>query len=371
MPGPRPHPARRAVRRPVGRARGVLRVGLPRAAGRRPRPLRRRGRSASPARASGCAPTTPSPRCTAAPPGCRATPAGRAPRGRRHRDRAAARGHPRAGDDRPVVVLPLLHGPLGEDGTVQGMLELAGVPYVGSGVLGSALCMDKLKAKACSAAHGIPQVPWIGLRDTERRRRRRPSRGDAGLALPGVREAGQPRLVGRREPRRRRRRRWPRPSAPRRRRTTSGSSSRRRVTAARSRSAVLGQRRRRGRRCRARSCPPTSSTTTRTSTSTAPPSCVIPADLPDEVAEEVRRLAVAGVHRPALRRHGPRRLLLRGATAAACSSTRSTRSPASRRSRCTRSCGRPSASPYAELIDELVRLALERHDRRSRFSTKR
>jgi D-alanine-D-alanine ligase len=74
---------------------------------------------------------------------------------------------PTLADDAPVVVLPLLHGPHGEDGTVQGMLELAGVPYVGSGVLGSALAMDKLKAKDVAAAQGIPQVPWLGLRDTE------------------------------------------------------------------------------------------------------------------------------------------------------------------------------------------------------------
>ncbi|CAN5743017.1 D-alanine--D-alanine ligase [soil metagenome] len=57
-----------------------------------------------------------------------------------------------------VVVFPLLHGPLGEDGTVQGLLELAGVPYVGAGVLGSALCMDKAMAKVVAAAHGLPQA---------------------------------------------------------------------------------------------------------------------------------------------------------------------------------------------------------------------
>jgi D-alanine-D-alanine ligase len=67
----------------------------------------------------------------------------------------------------PVVVLPLLHGPHGEDGTVQGMLELAGVPYVGSGVLASALCMDKVKAKEVLAGHGMPQGPYVALRDTE------------------------------------------------------------------------------------------------------------------------------------------------------------------------------------------------------------
>ena len=70
-------------------------------------------------------------------------------------------------DGLPVVVLPLLHGPHGEDGTVQGMLELAGVPYVGSGVLASALAMDKGKAKEVLAAHGLPQVPYLVLRDTE------------------------------------------------------------------------------------------------------------------------------------------------------------------------------------------------------------
>jgi D-alanine-D-alanine ligase len=62
-----------------------------------------------------------------------------------------------------VVVLPLLHGPLGEDGTIQGMLELANVPYVGAGVLGSALAMDKAKAKEVLRATGIPQTRWITL----------------------------------------------------------------------------------------------------------------------------------------------------------------------------------------------------------------
>jgi D-alanine-D-alanine ligase len=68
------------------------------------------------------------------------------------------------------VVFPVLHGPMGEDGTVQGMLELAGIPYVGSGVLGSALAMDKAMAKLVLERHGIPQAPWllINRRDWER-----------------------------------------------------------------------------------------------------------------------------------------------------------------------------------------------------------
>ena len=58
-------------------------------------------------------------------------------------------------------------GPLGEDGTVQGLLELADVPYVGSGVLGSALAMDKAVAKQILAQHGIDQARWLAFRDHE------------------------------------------------------------------------------------------------------------------------------------------------------------------------------------------------------------
>jgi D-alanine-D-alanine ligase len=61
------------------------------------------------------------------------------------------------------VVLPLLHGPLGEDGTLQGLLTLLGVPYVGCGVLASALCMDKPMAKEVLRASGLPQVPFVTL----------------------------------------------------------------------------------------------------------------------------------------------------------------------------------------------------------------
>jgi D-alanine-D-alanine ligase len=67
----------------------------------------------------------------------------------------------------PTVVLPLLHGPLGEDGTVQGMLELTDTPYVGSGVLGSALAMDKAMAKQVLAQHGIDQAHWLAFREQE------------------------------------------------------------------------------------------------------------------------------------------------------------------------------------------------------------
>ena len=66
-----------------------------------------------------------------------------------------------------TVVIPLLHGPMGEDGTVQGALELAHVAYVGTGVLGSAIAMDKSIAKQILALNEIPQPKFISVRDNE------------------------------------------------------------------------------------------------------------------------------------------------------------------------------------------------------------
>ena len=59
------------------------------------------------------------------------------------------------------VVIPVLHGLWGEDGTVQGLLELAGIPYVGCGVLASAVCMDKAVANALFEANGVPHTKWL------------------------------------------------------------------------------------------------------------------------------------------------------------------------------------------------------------------
>jgi D-alanine-D-alanine ligase len=62
------------------------------------------------------------------------------------------------------VAFPVLHGAYGEDGTVQGLLELLDVPYVGAGVLASALCMDKATFKEVLAASGVPQVRYAAVR---------------------------------------------------------------------------------------------------------------------------------------------------------------------------------------------------------------
>ncbi len=61
------------------------------------------------------------------------------------------------------VVFPVLHGSYGEDGTVQGLLELAGIPYVGAPVLSSAICMDKDTTKRVLTTHGVPHVPALSV----------------------------------------------------------------------------------------------------------------------------------------------------------------------------------------------------------------
>ncbi|MQL53679.1 D-alanine--D-alanine ligase [Desulfofundulus thermobenzoicus] len=82
-------------------------------------------------------------------------------------------GRVQVGDLTPVdVVIPVLHGTFGEDGTVQGLLELANIPYVGAGVMASAVGMDKIIMKTLFARHGLPQVNfrYCSRRDWERNR---------------------------------------------------------------------------------------------------------------------------------------------------------------------------------------------------------
>jgi D-alanine-D-alanine ligase len=65
------------------------------------------------------------------------------------------------------VIFPVLHGPMGEDGTIQGLFELAGVAYIGCGVLAAAVGMDKAMMKSAFAAAGLPLLPWLLVRRVE------------------------------------------------------------------------------------------------------------------------------------------------------------------------------------------------------------
>ena len=81
------------------------------------------------------------------------------------------------------VIFPVLHGPFGEDGTIQGLLELANVPYVGAGVLASAVGMDKGMMKVVFAGHGLPVCPYTVVRAPEWEGRRREVLRDLSSAL--------------------------------------------------------------------------------------------------------------------------------------------------------------------------------------------
>jgi D-alanine-D-alanine ligase len=93
--------------------------------------------------------------------------------------------HPGRGLRDCDVVFPVLHGPFGEDGTVQGLLECLDVPYVGAGVLASALCMDKVTFKHLMAREGIPQVEYRAVSEADLRSRPRETlQGLDALGLP-------------------------------------------------------------------------------------------------------------------------------------------------------------------------------------------
>jgi D-alanine-D-alanine ligase len=92
---------------------------------------------------------------------------------------------PGQGLDEADIVFPALHGPFGEDGTIQGLLECLDVPYVGAGVLASALCMDKVLFKELMSWAGIPQVDFRSARVERYRANQRAVLDDlAALGLP-------------------------------------------------------------------------------------------------------------------------------------------------------------------------------------------
>ena len=105
-----------------------------------------------------------------------------------HEDGRELRLAPGRGLDGAEVVFPVLHGPFGEDGTVQGLLECLDVPYVGAGVTASAVCMDKLVFKDLMAQAGIPQVAYRGVSVEA-------FRGDAKAAVARLAPLGLPVFV--------------------------------------------------------------------------------------------------------------------------------------------------------------------------------
>ena len=246
------------------------------------------------------------------------------------------------------VVFPLLHGPYGEDGTIQGLLELAGVPYVGSGVFASAAAMDKGHMKTLLQAAGLPVGPyavvtpraWVtdpaAVRETVAALGFpvfvKPARAGSSVGITKVHDpddlddaietarAHDPKVVV----------------------EAALAGPRDRVRGARGRR----RRRARGQRAGARSsCGgdhefydfEAKYLRRAAPSSTCPPTCRTTSP------SEVRELAVPGVRGAGLRGAGPGRLL-RHRGRRRSSSTRSTRCRASRRCRCSRGCGAPAGS---------------------------
>jgi len=89
-------------------------------------------------------------------------------------------------EEQVEVIIPILHGTYGEDGTVQGLLELSNLPYVGAGVLASALGMDKVVMKSVFAQHGLPQTDFIMVlrRDVEENLQRVVTETEEALGYP-------------------------------------------------------------------------------------------------------------------------------------------------------------------------------------------
>ena len=253
---------------------------------------------------------------------------------------------------------------------MQGLLELANIPYVGAGVLASAVGMDKAVMKVLFAARGLPVCPYrVVLRhDWETRPRRDRRRARDGAEVPDVRQAGEPRLErrhlegeGRRRPRATR---WRWRAA-----STARSSSRPPCrTRARSNARCSATTRRR-RRCPARSSRRASSTTTSPSTSTRDrrrhsggPAARRPPSRSSElsieafkaidgagmsrvdfllVARQRQDLPERGQHHPRLHHH----------------------------QHVSRSCGQRLRPRYPALLDRLIALALERHAEKQQLRT--
>jgi D-alanine-D-alanine ligase len=101
------------------------------------------------------------------------------------RDGVTVSLHPGSGLLGADVVFPVLHGPFGEDGTVQGLLEMLDVAYVGSGVTASAVCLDKVLFKELMSVAAVPQVDFVGVRSERFTRARAEVLGElARLELP-------------------------------------------------------------------------------------------------------------------------------------------------------------------------------------------
>ena len=278
----------------------------------------------------------------------------------------AGNGEPPLGGPLDVVI-PVLHGTFGEDGTLQGLLEMAGIPYAGCGVLGSALGMDKEKAKLVFKAADLPVVDWLTVRrlDHDRDADAVRARIEARFAYPVfVKPANMGSSVG--VGKAHDRSELHHALADRAGVMTAKPWSSRASTPASSNAACWAMTSRKP-QWSARSCPPTSSTTTTPSTSTTPRDFYIPAPITPE-----NRGGPTHRHRriPGARSGGLARVdffLDRDAGDLYVNEVNTM--PGFTQISMYPKLWEATGVPYPQLLDRLIDLALERHAEKSRTRT--
>ena len=251
------------------------------------------------------------------------------------------------------VVLPILHGPFGEDGTVQGLLELANVPYVGAGVAASALCMDKDLFKAVLRDRGIVVARHHAIRLGDAVESPfdypvfvKPARLGSSVGITKVHDASELE-----------------PAVELARRHDEKVLVEEFVAGVEVECGVLGnQRPRRSLRWSARSSRTPSGTTTRRSTTPDGSDIIVPARIPDDVAERVQEVAVEAF--VATECEGMARVDFFVREGGEVVVNEINTIPGFTSTSVYARLFAASGIPYGELLDRLVELALERHERR-------
>ena len=252
------------------------------------------------------------------------------------------------------VVFPVLHGPFGEDGTVQGLLELADVPYVGAGVTASALCMDKDLFKSVLRDNGVPVTRSVTLRRDRTSRTRSASRSSSSRRGSGRRSGSR-----RRAPRRSSARGSSSPSS-----TTRRCSSRSSSTGSRS-SAACSATRSRSRRSRARSWRNADWYDYSAKYDEGGMDLVIPPRIPQEAIERVQELSVEAFRVTDCEGMARADCFVRADGEVLVNELNTI--PGFTATSVYAKLFEASGIPYAELLERLVQLAIERHERRAKL----
>ena len=267
------------------------------------------------------------------------------------------------------VIFPVLHGPYGEDGTIQGLLELANVPYVGAGVLASAVGMDKGMMKVVFASHGLPVCGYTVVRRSDWLAiARHPSTTiERELGYPvfvkpanlgssvGISKAKDARLASPT--------RWIWPAV-----SIAASSSKRRCPRRAKSNAACWATMTRSRRCAGEIIPAREFYDYEAKYIDEGSQTVIPADLPPDLAERIRRLSIAAFR--AIDGAGMARvdfLLSRRDGSLFVNEVNTI--PGFTTISMYSKMWAASGVPYTELVDRLVALAIERHAAKQQLRT--